>query len=441
MALSWTGITDNTKILTDSEIKKAISDGYVVSSGTDVPTTELTITKSRTLQYLNNIDTTQNNAHLYNKTTTELVSKQDLINLRDCGNCRAYNVYVDQADINLSKNNGGNGIISLFYYPCGTTGGTISTVTFQTSGFNYNNICIQNCASTEPYLHFDYDGGSIPSNSKIFELAGNCAPSSPVNHDCGTTFTTTISKPGKVSLLDYFTLDNNYGNFTITVSGTQQNDIAEVFVGNLGEKYGEIVTLAKGANNITQNVGYYNSNGSKNVDLAIYSSSSTAFQPYTLSITVSCTSTVDCQSALPVTQTYVNGTTLNVTKAGVIHYSIDSLNSIAVTVLVGTYTITSCYVYETLSPLLIVNNPATYTVTYSGTTCSPSGTSGTSGSSGLGSCVNMTFSANQGFSATAWWLDCNGNQKTQFVSVGQTLTVCGINGSGSGLPLSYGNSC
>lgn len=434
MSLSWTGITDNNKILTDSEIKKATEDGYFSSSGTDIPTTGKAISKSRTLQYLTNIDTTQANTHLYPKDDKQLVSKQDLINLKNCGHCRSYNVYVDQNDINLSKNNGGNGIITLYYYPCGTTGGTISQVTFQTSGFNYNNICIQNCSATEPYLYFDYDGGSVPPNSKIFELAGDCTSSTPISHSCGTTITKTITTQGKVSLLDYFVLDNNYGNFTVTVSGTQQNDIAELFVGNLAEGYGEIVSLSKGANNITQNVGYYNSKGGSNVDLAIYSSSSTAFQPFTISITVSCTSTVDCASALPVTQTYVKNTTLNVTTAGVIHYTIDNLNSVSVTVPVGTYTITSCYIYETLNPLYVVTNPATYTVTYSGDTC-------TSGNTVTGTCVNITFMANQGFSATAWWLDCNGNQKTQFVSARQTLTVCGINGSGSGLPLTYGNSC
>jgi hypothetical protein len=350
---------------------------------------------------------------------------------RDCVGCTSYDIVITQGDINLST----DGKVYAYYYPCGTSTGDMSFVTFSNPGTYIDHICTDNC-STEPYVCIQYDGGctSPQNNSRLVEKNGDCTPSSPVSRSCGTTITKTITTSGKVSLLDYFVLDNDYGNFTVTVSGTQQNDIAELFVGNFNEGYGEIVTLSKGANNKTQNVGYYNSKGGKNVDLSIYSSSSTAFQPYTINITVSCTDTVDCTSVVTgVTETYVKNTTLNVTTAGIIHYSIDGQNDIAVNVPVGTHTITSCYIYETLNPLLIVNNPASYTVTYSGTTCI------SNDGSEFGTCSNITFVANQGFSATAWWIDCNGDQKTQFVSTGQSLTVEGINGSGSGLPLTYTN--
>ena len=121
-----------------------------------------------------------------------------------------------------------------------------------------------------------------------------------------------------------------------------------------------------------------------------------------------------------------------------IHYSIDDLNTTSVNVPVGTYTITDCFIYETLNPLLIVNNPATYIVVYSGDTCTLNNNT-TNSTTEVGTCANIKFTANQGFSATAWWIDCSGNQKTQFVSVGQSITVQGINGSGSGLPLTYTN--
>jgi len=328
-----------------------------------------------------------------------------------------------------------DGKVYVYYYPCGSTGGTMSSTEFSNAGTYDAHICTQNCLSGA-YIDYPYDGGrTSPLYGSVLNATNtNCASSTPVSRSCGTTITKTITTSGKVSLLDYFVLDNDYGNFTVTVSGTQQNDVAELFVGNLGEGYGEIVTLSKGANNKTQNVGYYNSKGGKNVDLAIYSSSSTAFQPYTISITVSCTDTVNCANVVTGgTETYVKNTTLNVTAAGVIHYSMDGTSSISVNVPVGTYTITSCYIYETLNPLFIVTNPASYTVTYSGATCSPNN------NSEFGTCSNITFTANQGFSATAWWIDCNGVQKTQFVSVGQSLTVEGINGSGSGLPLTYTN--
>lgn len=49
-------------------------------------------------------------------------------------------------------------------------------------------------------------------------------------------------------------------------------------------------------------------------------------------------------------------------------------------------------------------------------------------------CMRVIFSANQGFSATAYWTDCSGNTQRRFVSVGDTLEVDALEGTASGLP-------
>lgn len=50
-------------------------------------------------------------------------------------------------------------------------------------------------------------------------------------------------------------------------------------------------------------------------------------------------------------------------------------------------------------------------------------------------CIQVTFSANQGFSSTAYWTDCNGVKQSKFVNAGDTLTVSCLEGTASGLPI------
>jgi len=57
-------------------------------------------------------------------------------------------------------------------------------------------------------------------------------------------------------------------------------------------------------------------------------------------------------------------------------------------------------------------------------------------------CTSYTFSANQGFSATAVWVDCaDGTTKSQFVNVNDTLTVCARTGTANGLPITNNGPC
>jgi len=53
-------------------------------------------------------------------------------------------------------------------------------------------------------------------------------------------------------------------------------------------------------------------------------------------------------------------------------------------------------------------------------------------------CLRVIFTANRGFSATAYWKDCSGVQKSKFISVNETLEVDALEGTASGLPfMSY----
>ena len=53
-------------------------------------------------------------------------------------------------------------------------------------------------------------------------------------------------------------------------------------------------------------------------------------------------------------------------------------------------------------------------------------------------CRTITFNDNQGFSATAYWVDCNGVARTRFISLNESYSTTGQDGSASGLPVTYG---
>jgi hypothetical protein len=185
-------------------------------------------------------------------------------------------------------------------------------------------------------------------------------------------------------------------------------------------------------NNITKTVGYYSSKGNKILDIYVFSTNTGAFQPFDLNVTTTCQTTISCDSISETTETYRQDVVLNVTEAGYIIYNnIFGQESIYVTV--GFKTITDCVIVETIKSPLVLLDPAAFTISSSGTTC-------TTSNAVLGDCVDITFSANYDFSATAYWLDCNGNQATRFINSGEIFTTTGIIGSGSGLPVTYGNA-
>ena len=233
-------------------------------------------------------------------------------------------------------------------------------------------------------------------------------------------------------MLNTFELDQPYGNYEMTVSATTNNNTTEIFIGNYEEGIGEIFTLTQGLNEITKTVGYYSSKENKVLDIYVFSTNTGIFQPFDLYVTSSCQTTISCDSVSETTETYKQNVVLNVTDAGYIIYNnISGQQSIYVSV--GTRTIYDCVIIETIKSPLVLLNPASFTITNEGTLCNLP-------VAGTGDCVDITFSANYGFSATAYWLDCNGNEITRFINSGEIFTTTGSVGSGSGLPVTYGEA-
>ena len=136
MSLSWTGITKN-KILTDSDINRAVEDGFLTSK-TTIPTLDKGVTKKRALEYIN-----INPLHVsYSGKSDEqqLITKEDI--KKPCDECTSYNIIINQSDLNDISGNTDNKIY-LYYYPCGTYSGVTPYVTFSYPGTFTDYICAQ----------------------------------------------------------------------------------------------------------------------------------------------------------------------------------------------------------------------------------------------------------------------------------------------------------
>jgi hypothetical protein len=367
----------------------------------------------------------------------------------------SYDISVNQNDLNVSY----DGKVYVYYYPCGTTGGTMSYTSYSYSGTFRSDVCIQNCATTDYYIDVLYDGGaSLPNpESKFIQLTGQCTSSKTVlrtltNCPTGTTsYSYSITRPGTTILNDVIELDNDYGNFNFTVSANTNNN-TEIFVGNYSTGYGELYKLTGGTNNITKTIGYYSTNGDKKLDVRVFSTTnSSTFTPFDLYFTGTCASTISCQAITEEeTETYVQNVIINALDGGVlIYFNKDGLQ-VNRTINSGSYTISECIILESLRkrPVIgtspqqysspILSNPTTYTITSTGSTCTSSTTGTTSNTYDN---VEITFEAKYGFSATAFWLDCSGNKSARFINVNEIFTTCGKYGSGSGIPVTYGLNC
>lgn len=447
----WTGITDN-KIITHQDIKQAADDGYFDQLQTITLDLTQCITKNRTIEHF---DVDQDN--LLSRTSDQLVTKVKARRPKE--QCVTYNIKVEQSDLDLSD----DGKVYVYYYPCGETGGTASFTTYSYSGTFLSSICVQNYPNLNPYVQIFYDGG-VPNtdiSSRIILLPGQCTPNKLLavsmsgctsNSGLTNTFTYQITKPGITKLNTYFDLDKTYGNIDVRISGTTNNSNNEVFIGNYTEKIGEVFTLSSGLNDITGSLGYYSRNNSKNLDITVHSTNSTTFQPFTLSFTCGCTNTIKCSSIVSgVTESYVQNVVLNVTNSGILIYNNNKGEQISKYVNTGNITLSECIILESLkntpitgtnpqkySSPLILSDPTEYIITSTGTTC----TSSTTGiTSNYDSNVEIIFEARYGFSALAYWVDCSGNQRSRFVNVNETFTVCGKFNSATGIPAYYGTPC
>ena len=356
----------------------------------------------------------------------------------NCTGCTSYTIVIDQLDINLSDDKK----VWIYYNPCGDTGTTLSSVSFSNPGTYTNYICTQNCPDTAPYVCINYDGGctSVPNTSRITP-SGSCTPE--ITYlSCttqGTVFTYTVSTPGYNYVPTHIELNQTCGNVPITISATTVNSTNEIFVGNIVESYGNIYEFGAGTfNNPTgDTVGYYSSSNKTTLDFVVYSVHTGAtFTPYTITFNVSCPDFTTCTISTEGT-TLVSGTTLNVTKTGYIRYNTDVNTSVDLNITtLGTYTINTCIISGSIRSAfpLLPSLLANYTnVVYGNNCASPT-------NSGL---VTVTFTLNQGYGDTIYWIDGNGVNRSRFLYIGETFTTCAYYGSASGFntTIAYGTTC
>ena len=245
-----------------------------------------------------------------------------------------------------------------------------------------------------------------------------------------------------------FDLGQTYGNVDITITVTgNTNSNNEIFIGNSAEGYGSSYSFGAGAQTITDTIGFIDNSNKTTLDIIVYSTTTgNTFVPFNVSFTASCPTDCNCSSSTT-TNSYYSGTTINVTgftngSNGYIKYNTSTETVYKLISSLGTYTITDCIDVTTLFPGVPFSSIVGYNNVTTGSTCGnqTNDTSGfsTSSTGTTGNCRYITFNANQGFSATAYWIDCNGVTKNRFVDRGTSFTTTGQNGSGSGLPITYG---
>jgi hypothetical protein len=426
MSLSWTGITKN-KILTDSDINRAVEDGFLTSKIT-IPTTDKGVTKERALQYIN-INPLY--VSYSGKSANQLITKEDI--RKGCDECTSYDIVINQSDLNDISGNTDNKIY-LYYYPCGTYSGNTSYLSFSYPGTYKNYICAQSCADTEPYLFSSFDGGITLTNSSYVELAGNCALSTYRSISCNGSTVYNVASEGFNYPTTQFDLGQTFGNIDVTITITgNTNTNNEIFIGNKAEGYGTTYIFGTGAQSISDTIGYISSTNKTILDIIVYSTTTGGtFTPYNITFTTSCPTSISC-STNSISTTYVSGTTINVTRTGYIKYDNISGTQYVNLPSLGQFIIVDCILVDTLASGIPLANTATFNSVVTGTTCSQN--------SGIPNCVTMTFIANQGYSATAYWLNCSGIQQTRFITAGETFTTCGLQGSGTGIPVYSGSAC
>ena len=349
----------------------------------------------------------------------------------NCTGCTSYDVVITSADLAASDDNK----VYVYHYPCGTTGGTISSTSFSNTGSYVDEICAQNCAPTGSYIGYSYDGG-VPTpalyGSNISSTNTNCALDIlRTTSACSGSLTYNVAAQGYNTPTQLFELNQTYGNvdITINISGNT-NSNNEIFVGNRDSSYGTTYEFGAGVQSISDTVGFISNDTKTTLDVVVYSTTTgNTFTPFNIVFTASCPDGIDCSSATTGT-TYYSGTTINVTGIGNIKY--DTINGFVFRNITstGTYTINDCILINTLSPGYPLLSVASYNNVVTGSTCS-SVTVDTSGSESsstgtTGNCRTITFNANQEYSDTVSWIDCDGFYRTRFVERGTTFTTTAL---------------
>jgi hypothetical protein len=271
------------------------------------------------------------------------------------------------------------------------------------------------------------------TDSSYVELAGNCALSTlRTTLACSGSLTYNVAAQGYNTPTQLFELNQTYGNvdITINISGNT-NSNNEIFVGNRGLSYGTTYAFGTGAQSISDTIGFISNTTKTTLDVVIYSTTTgNTFTPFNVVFTASCPASDDPCSIVTTGSTYYSGTTINVTSIGNIKYDTVTGRIYKNITSTGTYTINDCILVSTLSPGYPLISVAAYNNVVTGSSCN-SVTVDTSGSetSSTGTTVNcrtITFNANQEYSDTVYWIDCDGFFQSRFVERGTTFTTTAL---------------
>jgi hypothetical protein len=215
----------------------------------------------------------------------------------DCTDCYNWTVVVTQADIDASDTNS----VYVNFTPCNSV--LTSTNQYFYPGTYVEAICARACYPVTICTDVTPSCVAAVAGSYLTNTFTSCKT---LEYACSETFRYNITKPGTFALPIEVELGENYGNITVTVSGSNFNETNEIFVGNLANMYGALYTFNKGgAASDTQTFGFNGVPQKTTLDISVtsFGSQSSPFSAFTLQFQVSCPTLEPCSNAL----VYLNG--------------------------------------------------------------------------------------------------------------------------------------
>jgi hypothetical protein len=246
-------------------------------------------------------------------TNTPTVTPTSTVTPSQCYGCTLWDVNITQGDLNESP----DGKVYVDYIACNQTGTT--RVSYSYAGLYPEAICVDVCYSPTICIGYNPSCISPVSGSSLTNTLRSCKI---VDPNCNEIFTLNITQPGYVEFFDLVNLNQNFGNVEVTISSTNFNDITEIFVGNLENKYGDTFIFGRGQDTQTKTVGFLTSRNKTFLDISIYSEGSlqSPFQPMNITFSAACPTTIPCvpPSATPTSSvTPTNTVTPTPTKTSV----------------------------------------------------------------------------------------------------------------------------
>ncbi len=220
-------------------------------------------------------------------TATPSYTPTSTVTPSECYGCTLWSVNVIQGDLDSSP----DGKVYVDYVSCNTT--TSTRVSYSYPGLYQEALCVNLCYTPSICLGYNPTCISPVSGSSITNTGKDCKIIDP---NCDEIFTLYINEPGYTEFFDLVDLGQNYGNVEVTISATNFNQISEIFVGNLENKYGDSFIFSRGQSTQTKTVGFLTFRNKTFLDISVYMEGSPEFpfQPVAITFNVVCPTTIPC---------------------------------------------------------------------------------------------------------------------------------------------------